>query len=175
MGKIRTEPKTTPVRPILPLPKTGADIALEMAAAILLAAFVVTVVAAWNTLPDRIPTHFNWQGEPDAFGGRANVLWLPAVALAQYLLLTVLSRMPHRLNFPWPITADNAARQYRLVQRFLAVLKTLLVALFFLLFLETWAVANGAAVVLGVFGLPLLMGPILLALAWYVWCARRAR
>lgn len=45
----------------------------------------------WPSLPDHIPTHFSFNGQPDAFGSRANLLILPLVFI---LMQVLLSRVP---------------------------------------------------------------------------------
>lgn len=77
---------------------------------LLLAAFVIVWtfgegVTIWNHLPERIPTHFSFGGEPDAWGGKGvfSVFGLLIVAAAVLLLVGVLALVrfnPRYWNVP---------------------------------------------------------------------------
>lgn len=56
---------------------------------------------AWDRVPDRIPTHWNFRGEIDGYSGRAGGLLLaPVLAVGMYLLLLALPRFdPARANY----------------------------------------------------------------------------
>ena len=64
------------------------------------AMFAVAAVC-WPLVPDRMPVHWNIQGEADGFGGRfAGLMLLPLVALGTYVLTLALPRFdPLRLNY----------------------------------------------------------------------------
>ena len=53
------------------------------------AAFVATLII-YPQLPEKIPTHWNIQGEVDGHGGRMTVWLMPAVLVGLLLLLAVL-------------------------------------------------------------------------------------
>lgn len=162
-------------RPRLALPADGLDKALELCGAVLLALFLIVVAGSWSMLPEQLPTHFGLNGEPDSWGSRLQVLVLPAIALLQFVLMTVLARMPHRYNYMVPITPDNAERQYRLARRLMHGLKLLVVLLLFAIYLAAWGVAAGRFSTLPATVMWLLLAPIMLLLGWYLLMARRAR
>jgi uncharacterized membrane protein len=59
-------------------------------------------------LPDRIPTHFDISGQPNAWGPPDFLWFLPAVAAGIYLLMTVLGNIRfRRYNLPVPVTEAN--------------------------------------------------------------------
>jgi uncharacterized membrane protein len=61
-----------------------------------------------ESLPDRIPTHFNIAGQPNAWGSRDFLWFLPCVAAGLYLLLTVLGNIRfRRFNLPVRVTEAN--------------------------------------------------------------------
>ena len=67
--------------------------------AILLAGFAAAL-ACLPSLPDRIPTHWNIEGEIDGWGGRATALWLPLAGLGLNLLFALLPKIdPRRENY----------------------------------------------------------------------------
>ncbi len=84
---------------------------LEVACLGLLAVLFWISYSALNgsePLPDRIPTHFNIAGQPNAWGSRDFLWFLPFVAAGLYLLLTVLGNIRfRRYNLPVPVTESN--------------------------------------------------------------------
>jgi uncharacterized membrane protein len=68
----------------------------------------MTGIYAYSALPDRIPTHFDISGKPDAFGNRVTFLLLPiAFSLAPLIILliirfrfTLVNRFPYLVNLP---------------------------------------------------------------------------
>lgn len=117
-------------RPVLHLPRTPFETLLE--ALTLLGIIVMLALAVWAyfALPAIIPTHYNFRGVPDAYGGKAGLLVLPIIAICLAIVLTILSRYPHRYNYPWPITPENAPRQYALARLLMHALTVELVWMF---------------------------------------------
>jgi uncharacterized membrane protein len=101
-------------RPSLVIPLTPTDRVVEFAAACGLALCILMAALYWRALPNSIPTHYGWKGEPNGWGPKWTMLLMPGFALVLYLLLSVLSRFPHRWNYPVAVTAENAERQYRI-------------------------------------------------------------
>jgi uncharacterized membrane protein len=59
-------------------------------------------------LPDRIPTHFDISGQPNAWGAPGFLWFLPMVGIGLYLLLTALGSIRfRRYNLPVPVTEAN--------------------------------------------------------------------
>jgi uncharacterized membrane protein len=59
-------------------------------------------------LPNRIPTHFDISGRPNAWGSPGFLWFLPAVAAGIYLLLTVLGSIRfRRYNLPIAVNETN--------------------------------------------------------------------
>lgn len=112
---------------------------------------------AWSSLPALVPTHFGPSGHADAWGDKRSILILPAMSVILYLMLTVTSRYPHKFNYLWPITAQNAREQYRLARLLLAWLKAEMIILFTFLTWATIRVAWGQAEGLGVVFLPIVL------------------
>ena len=101
-------------RPVLHVPPTRLDIAADVLAALGVVFTILAVAYYWHVLPDRIPTHFDITGSPDAWGPKSTLLLLPGVTALMYVLLTVACRFPHTFNYPVRITPENAQRQYRI-------------------------------------------------------------
>ncbi|MFB9994876.1 DUF1648 domain-containing protein [Deinococcus oregonensis] len=61
----------------------------EWLTGLVLAANAALVAWAWPRLPERLPLHWNWQGEVDRFGGRFEALILLPLILLLPTLLTL--------------------------------------------------------------------------------------
>ncbi|MDR3741147.1 MAG: DUF1648 domain-containing protein [Terracidiphilus sp.] len=81
-----------------------------------LAGLVVLVWQTWaalwgpHRLPDRVPTHFDVAGNPNAWGSPSGLLLLPVIALCVYLLISVVARFPQSFNYPVRVTPANVER-----------------------------------------------------------------
>jgi uncharacterized membrane protein len=130
-----------------------------------------------DRLPDRIPTHFNISGQPNAWGS-PGILWvLPAVGLGLYLLMTALASIQFRsYNLPVRVTETNLPFIQQKTSEVVAWTKTEMLCLF--VYIQS-AIIHGARV--GEFRLspaivPVFMAVILTTVGWHlVLIIRRAR
>ncbi|MBE9185850.1 DUF1648 domain-containing protein [Microcoleus sp. LEGE 07076] len=149
-------------RPIISLEMSFADLAVEFAGAIAILLAVLLIVQFWAVLPDRIPIHFGFSGQPDAWGDRVTIWILPGVAAIIFAVSTAASRYPHTLNYPVPITEQNARRQYLFARSLLAWLKAEICWLFAFVVRQQILVALGNA---QRFSMELLLGIIIFIFA----------
>jgi uncharacterized membrane protein len=117
-------------RPKLMLERTSLENWLDLCTVVLLAYLWILLYAEWDFLPSKIPTHFGPLGKPDSWGGKSSLWMLPMIGSGLALLLTVVRHYPHLSNYPWQITDDNAAAQYRITRSMLSWLKLELVWIF---------------------------------------------
>lgn len=162
-------------RPRLELERSRAEWTFEAIAALGVVLLVVATAWMWPTLPDRIPMHFDFSGHVDRYGGRLELLFLPAIAVVLYVGLTFLARVPHVFNFPVRLNADNVARQYRLGRMLVTGLKAAIVWTFLVILVEIGRVAGepGAAPSPFVIAVPIVA--IFGGIAVYFVAAARAR
>ena len=130
-------------RPQLKIPRTRWDYALEILAAVGVFLGLYDLTVNYSKLPAAIPTHFNFKGEVDSWGGKETILILGVGIVVLYGTLTLVSRIPHLYNYPWEITEENAPRQYRMARTFITLLKAEIVWLFAGIIGETIKVALG--------------------------------
>jgi uncharacterized membrane protein len=159
-------------RPKIKLELTPSDEAVELAGWLILLAMWVLAVWHFSTLPDIIPVHFDAAGNPDGWGGKENLLFMPGLATALFVVMTFLNRQPHIFNYSVKITEENAPRQYALVTRLVRYTK-LSIALVFLLI--TWMVVQSVAGKGSGFGrwvLPLVLALFTLPVVLYIIQAR---
>lgn len=76
-------------------------IKVEVPQWLLLGAMFGAAALFWGRAPERIPVHWNFQGQVDRFGGKfEGLLLLPLIALGVYLLLLLAPRIdPGRANY----------------------------------------------------------------------------
>jgi uncharacterized membrane protein len=117
-------------------------------------------------LPDRIPTHFDLAGHPDRWGPQAMLPLLPAVAVAIYLLITLVARFPSAFNYPVPVTAENRLRLQALALDMIAWLKMEIVCLFAWM---QWATIQAARQPQRGFPAALMPGTLLAVFATIAW------
>lgn len=80
---------------------TGTSRGVELAQLSLIAALFLWSVLMWPSAPDRLPVHFDLNGNADMMGSKLEGLFaMPTVALALYVLLRFLPRLdPARANY----------------------------------------------------------------------------
>jgi uncharacterized membrane protein len=116
-------------RPVLKLPYTATEIAVQLATAALL---ICAWGMAWHfqrTLPETIPTHYNFSGQVDGYGSSKTLFVMPGIATVVAILLALLSQIPHQFNYLVRITEANAERQYRNGRMLLFVISLLVAGL----------------------------------------------
>lgn len=70
------------------------DWRVELPQLILIGGMFLVAAMTWSMVPDRIPVHWNFEGEVDRYGGRFEALLLvPLMTLAIYALLLFLPRI----------------------------------------------------------------------------------
>lgn len=63
----------------------------------LIAAMFALAAVLWSSMPERMPVHWGFTGEPDRYGGRfEGLLVMPLLAAGLYLLLLFLPRIDPR-------------------------------------------------------------------------------
>jgi uncharacterized membrane protein len=105
------------------LPESTAEWIFEVISVTALAFAIFCVMDAWPHLPSVVPQHFSLTGKPDAWGSKSKLWILPLFGVITYVLLTVVSRVPHTHSFPVEVTPENAPRLYRQSQMMLVWLK----------------------------------------------------
>ena len=99
------------------------------------------VIIMWSQIPDQIPTHYNFAGEADGYGGKGSLIFMMVLAWFMFILITVLMRFPNTWNMPVKVTAENKARLYSITRAMLEVIK-MLVSLLFAVMLINAAIAT---------------------------------
>ena len=87
-------------------------------------AYVVYLQAAWSSLPERVPIHFNLQGIPDRYGKKGFLFFEPILGL-----MMVCEHIPQDwCNFPVEVTEENKEQLYEIGIKMVSMLKLTAVA-----------------------------------------------
>lgn len=148
---------------------------LEVVALTGLILLLVIIVQSWQKLPQQIPVHFNFSGNPDSWGNKLTILLFPIISVVLYTTITIVIRYPHTFNYLWPITSENAARQYRLACDLMLWLKAEVIWLLAYLEWQSIRIGLGQAQSLGVAFAPVFLLLIFASVGIYFWQAYQAR
>jgi uncharacterized membrane protein len=147
-------PKT---RPRIKIRRTTPDWVIEFLAFAFLIILIALPLIFANDLPERIPTHFNFAGEPDDYGTKMTLWLLPVIGTIMYLGMTIVESFPYIYNYPVEITQENAVNQYRLATRLIRILKTIILIIFSFISYGTIKTALGNTTGLGKAFLPVFL------------------
>ena len=92
-------------------------------APVLLVGTIAYILIIWHTLPEKIPTHYNFSGEIDGYGGRGSLLLMPVIGLVTALTVAACARFPKSWNTGVRVTVLNRARVYRVLRDLMADLR----------------------------------------------------
>ncbi|MEL7566816.1 MAG: DUF1648 domain-containing protein [Dehalobacterium sp.] len=162
-------------RPVIDLPRTFWDWFFDAASLAGLSLIAGFLLRFWPVLPETIPTHFGFSGQPDAWGSKTTLLILPLTGLVLYVILTGVGFFPHTYNYLWAITEKNARTQYKLAQALIGCLKTEIVWLFSYMVWKTMMISLGKAEGMGKIFVIVFLGIIFGTLGLYFYCSAQAR
>jgi uncharacterized membrane protein len=91
---------------------------------------IMLLIVEYPGLADRVAIHFDARGVPDGWGSKSTMLILPVTTIVLYTGLTVLNKFPFLFNYPFPITKENASKQYQIAKTLIIWLKACCVGMF---------------------------------------------
>lgn len=110
--------------------KNKYNIFVEIVCLILLIGVSIYLFVIWNSIPNKIPGHYNAMGEIDRMGNKGELLILPIVGWLMYIGLTVLEKFPQIWSTGVTVTEENKERVYRILKNMLSTIKLIMVAVF---------------------------------------------
>lgn len=162
-------------RPIPRVPRSRAEWAFEVIAALGVLASVAMLFIYLPDLPDSVPRHFNASGKPDSWTDKGTLYIWPTISVVLYSILTGFSRNLRVFEFPWPITEENASRQYLLARTTFVWIKMVVVVHFAVVEWRMIQVALGKAAGVGVGNMPVLLTIMLAGVLYFYSQAGKAR
>lgn len=106
-------------------------------------------------LPTTIPTHFNAQGQTDAYGDKMTILIFPIMATVIFIGLNQLVKYPHIFNYMTKITEKNAEEEYSMATTMVRGMNLAVLFIFTSILLINFLIATGVIDGLGNWFLPL--------------------
>lgn len=159
-------------RPVLKIKWTLLDYLLEFIAAAFIISTIVYAIIAYNNLPDTVATHFDFKGEPDAFGNKSSIWAMPIVSFVLWMLLSIVNQFPHSFNYPFKLTNTNVERQYRMAQRFMRIMKIWVCGLF-LYVLNTIVESSKSQDYKMNYGIFVILGSMIIFMSIYLYISRK--
>lgn len=104
-------------------------IMMTLSALILLAA-TVFVVLHWSQMPEQIPSHYNFKGEVDDYGGKGILVFTLVMGWVMVLTFSILGMFPKYWNTGVERTPANAAAVNRIIRDMMSVMQLSLAAMF---------------------------------------------
>ena len=104
------------------------DWIIEIMCLTLLIGLTAYLIFHWGSIPDKIPAHYDWEGNIDRWGNKSDLIFLPMMSWFLYLLITGLQQVPLVWNTGVKITEENEERVYRTLKYMLETLKPIVVA-----------------------------------------------
>ena len=162
-------------RPKVSLPPNAFDLICLALVVVVILYTGVTLWLDYADLPDKIPTHYNFDGKADAYGSPSNVIWLIAIQVGLALLLYIVSQYPHKHNYMVEITEENAARIYGLSVSLLHGLNAIISMLFGYLILNVFWLPEGNTDSLNTTIMISFLMSIVLLSAYFIWQMYKSR
>lgn len=109
------------------------ELVLAALSLLVLVALTIWLLIRWNTIPDVVPTHFDFAGNTDATGGKGSIWILPGLGWLIWLTFTVLDFFPGAWNVRGlsDIKSEaGKAKAISMTRTFLEVIKLMIVLLF---------------------------------------------
>lgn len=113
-------------------------------------------------MPNEVPIHFNFAGQPDRTGSKFILLALPILNVALAVGLIFIGKYPHLFNFPVKVTQENAPDLYKIALSMLRTLGFLMALLLSYITFASVKTALGITASLNPYVLGILVGAILI-------------
>jgi len=162
-------------RPRLEIHRSFLENIFEIGALIGVIASLISPIRAWSSLPSKIPAHYNIYGEIDRWGSKGEIFLLVPITILMYIFLTILNRYPHRFNYPFDITEQNAEVQYHLAKLMVQALKAEVIWIFFYIEWISIKDAMGKGMGLGTAFLTISLLLVFGTIGVYIWRAFRVK
>lgn len=127
------------------------------------------LIVSWARLPNKIPTHFDFSGRVDSWGGKGSLLIVPIFMAVLYIILTITSKFPESFNYMVNITEENARRQYQNARTSMAWLRAEITVMFLYLEWQGIQVAINKSTGLGLWFLPVFLIIVFGTLGVYIY------
>jgi uncharacterized membrane protein len=161
-------------RPKIKIPTKPWQTFITVFSLLLLLGNLAYIIIEWPNLPEKIPGHFNAAGDVDRWGGKGELLLLPAIGLVLWLGSTVLEKYPHVYNYI-NLTEENAEKQYRYAVTLLSFQKMIISAFFVYISVQSIQIAGGQKTSLDTWSMPLFLFLVFGSIVFYLYKVLRLK
>ena len=124
--------------------KNFFDRIAEVLAVLILLAATIFVLINWKDMPELIPSHYDFKGQVDAYGGRGILIFTMVMGWVLVLSMIVISRFPSAWNTGVERTPANAAVVNRIIKDMLNVMEAGMAILFsYMMIVPAMGIAMG--------------------------------
>lgn len=102
----------------------------------------------WSQLslvPDMVPTHFNWKGNADGYGGKDSLFILPGSAVFAFFCSSLSRIDPRYINLPVRLHAKNARPVFEIAYRMISWIQICVVIGFAIFLWQTIEAAKASS------------------------------
>ena len=108
--------------------KLKRDTVINVLSFIILAVTTLALILFWKDIPETVVTHYGFKGQPDIYGSKNSLIFLPVVSWCIWLLLTVAGKYPKIWNVPQSKSEKAQKLVYRTMFDMLNCLKLTMVS-----------------------------------------------
>ena len=137
---------------------------LELLTLVALISFALFLAFQWQTIIEPLPTHFGFDGQPDAWGDKSSLLVSLVIVVVIYILLLVVEFFPRIWNFPVAVNEQNRENLTTMALDMFVLLKLVIVVAFGLI--DYWTITARA---LPIWFLPLFLVILFGGVGFFVW------
>jgi uncharacterized membrane protein len=119
-------------------------------------------------LPDRIPTHFDISGTPNAWGPPSTLWLLPIVGTALYVLITLIAHFPATFNYPVRVTPLSLPRIQDETKNMVSWIKAEIACLFTWIQWTIIQSARGSELRMSAWMIPIFMTVVIGTVCWHL-------
>lgn len=148
------------------VPRTLEGTVFEVVSVLLLIVMWAVIIRFMRDLPETIPVHFGFTGEPDGYGSKSSLWALGIVGTVAVVVMLVCAYFPRSVNLP--VRRENP-RQMALSVRLVRILSVMIALLFIAIMLNSGREALGLPVFVRY--LPMVVVAVLL-LTTIVYCVK---
>lgn len=103
------------------------DMMMEIICLISLAGITLFLIINWASIPEKVPMHYDWAGNINRWGSKAELVILPIISWMLYLFITAMEQFPTMWNTGVTVTEENQERVYRTLKYMVKSLKLIMV------------------------------------------------
>lgn len=106
------------------------DIVLNFLSILTLIATILLTILNWDKIPEIIPMHYDFLGNPNRWGNKSELIILIVIMSLMYIIMTVVEKYPKYWNTGVKITEENKDRVYPILLHLLTTTKFIMMCIF---------------------------------------------